>query len=373
MNLPFEPLALRLFAALGNGVLQGLFVATVVLLGCRLSRRSSAATRYAVAFAGLLTVAALPIVHFLVDPSGRPTETAATEETTFLVVDDASARRLDALADDTAHEVTRVSPNAETPDEPAFLPTPRALRTSPGHLRRSVESATPAFDPPSHPSIAEAAPGTPASAGGTGPRGTPEPPPFPVFGRRSGLVASAVPPVFFEEPSSSPLAVTPPTPSLSSLLDGLERSFWNWPYAWRVPIPPRIAMAVVLVWMVLVALRLGGLAGQCLSLQRLVRTAEAAPEPIRREFERLTRSMAIRRPVTLAVAPDLHSAVAIGFFRPAILIPGNLTQASPHTLSPLLRHELAHIRRYDDWTNLASKPSRLCSSSIPGSSLSPVA
>lgn len=58
-----DPLARDLAAALGNGLLQGLPVAACVLAGCRLARRLDAASRYAVAFAGLLAVAALPIVH----------------------------------------------------------------------------------------------------------------------------------------------------------------------------------------------------------------------------------------------------------------------------------------------------------------------
>jgi beta-lactamase regulating signal transducer with metallopeptidase domain len=47
---------------------------------------------------------------------------------------------------------------------------------------------------------------------------------------------------------------------------------------------------------------------------------------------------------------------AIGFFRPAILIPDWVLQdLSAEELKVILLHEFAHLRRWDDWTNLAQK------------------
>jgi hypothetical protein len=46
----------------------------------------------------------------------------------------------------------------------------------------------------------------------------------------------------------------------------------------------------------------------------------------------------------------------IGFVNPAIVIPRWLLQElSPSELQQILLHELAHLRRWDDWTNLAQK------------------
>ena len=47
---------------------------------------------------------------------------------------------------------------------------------------------------------------------------------------------------------------------------------------------------------------------------------------------------------------------AVGFFRPMILLPGwALDELSAEDLKAVLSHELAHLRRWDDWTNLAQK------------------
>jgi beta-lactamase regulating signal transducer with metallopeptidase domain len=47
---------------------------------------------------------------------------------------------------------------------------------------------------------------------------------------------------------------------------------------------------------------------------------------------------------------------AIGFFKPAIVIPSwALQELSAVELNAVVLHELAHLRRWDDWTNLAQK------------------
>ena len=46
----------------------------------------------------------------------------------------------------------------------------------------------------------------------------------------------------------------------------------------------------------------------------------------------------------------------IGFVNPAVVIPRWLLQElSPSELQQILLHELAHLQRWDDWTNLAQK------------------
>jgi hypothetical protein len=47
---------------------------------------------------------------------------------------------------------------------------------------------------------------------------------------------------------------------------------------------------------------------------------------------------------------------AIGFYNPAIILPRWLLESTPaEELKYILLHELAHLRRRDDWTNLAQK------------------
>jgi beta-lactamase regulating signal transducer with metallopeptidase domain len=62
------------------------------------------------------------------------------------------------------------------------------------------------------------------------------------------------------------------------------------------------------------------------------------------------------RRVKLCVSGDVAIPAAIGFFRPAIVFPAwLLPQLSTEEIKVILLHELAHLRRRDDWTNLAQK------------------
>ncbi|MGA8153455.1 MAG: M56 family metallopeptidase [Terriglobales bacterium] len=62
------------------------------------------------------------------------------------------------------------------------------------------------------------------------------------------------------------------------------------------------------------------------------------------------------RAVTLAVSQQLQVPAAIGFFEALIVLPAwSLQELSTEELNSILIHELAHLRRWDDWTNLAQK------------------
>jgi len=62
------------------------------------------------------------------------------------------------------------------------------------------------------------------------------------------------------------------------------------------------------------------------------------------------------RRVTLCHSGEVSVPMVIGFFRPLILLPsGLLPQLSNDELDVIVLHEMAHIRRWDDWTNLAQK------------------
>jgi beta-lactamase regulating signal transducer with metallopeptidase domain len=62
------------------------------------------------------------------------------------------------------------------------------------------------------------------------------------------------------------------------------------------------------------------------------------------------------RPVSLCTSDRVHVPTAIGFVKPAVVLPGWVMQElSPDELNQILLHELAHLRRWDDWTNLTQK------------------
>jgi beta-lactamase regulating signal transducer with metallopeptidase domain len=62
------------------------------------------------------------------------------------------------------------------------------------------------------------------------------------------------------------------------------------------------------------------------------------------------------RRVKLLASDDVHIPTALGFFRPAVVLPTwTLRDLSTDELKVILLHELAHLQRWDDWTNLAQK------------------
>jgi beta-lactamase regulating signal transducer with metallopeptidase domain len=62
------------------------------------------------------------------------------------------------------------------------------------------------------------------------------------------------------------------------------------------------------------------------------------------------------RSVAVCVSEHLPVPTAIGFMRPAVVIPAwAMRELSAPELNAILLHELAHLRRWDDWTNLVQK------------------
>ncbi|MGA3127996.1 MAG: M56 family metallopeptidase [Candidatus Korobacteraceae bacterium] len=68
------------------------------------------------------------------------------------------------------------------------------------------------------------------------------------------------------------------------------------------------------------------------------------------------RDFAARCRTKLCVSKQLTAPAAIGFFRPAIVFPAwLLPQLSAAEIQVILFHEHAHLRRWDQWSNLAQK------------------
>ena len=62
------------------------------------------------------------------------------------------------------------------------------------------------------------------------------------------------------------------------------------------------------------------------------------------------------RQIALCTTDLTNVPTALGLVKPAIVIPAWVMQElSPNELNQILLHEIAHLRRWDDWTNLAQK------------------
>ena len=83
--------------------------------------------------------------------------------------------------------------------------------------------------------------------------------------------------------------------------------------------------------------------------------ADALPELVRQTLS----TFLSRRAVRLCVSDAVRVPTAIGFFRPTVVIPRWLLAELPASeLNQIVLHELAHLARWDDWTNLAQKTLR---------------
>ena len=65
------------------------------------------------------------------------------------------------------------------------------------------------------------------------------------------------------------------------------------------------------------------------------------------------------RSIRLGISERVKVPAAIGFWKPVIVLPvWTLQELSPNELEPVLIHELTHLNRRDDWTNLLQKLAR---------------
>jgi beta-lactamase regulating signal transducer with metallopeptidase domain len=91
-------------------------------------------------------------------------------------------------------------------------------------------------------------------------------------------------------------------------------------------------------------------------LQGLKRRAVPLPREFQERFEALETACPGRRQARLLASDEIASPLAAGLFRPAVLVPGFLVDRLSGTeLGDVLTHELAHLRRWDDCTNLVQR------------------
>lgn len=124
-----------------------------------------------------------------------------------------------------------------------------------------------------------------------------------------------------------------------------------------VTIPSVLVNYLLLAW---VLIAFAGVLRVLAALWQLRRTrlecSDLNPESLSTEIARHVESFRAERSLKLLVSSRVSVPAATGFFTPAVIIPQwMLEEASPQELEHVILHELAHLRRRDDWTNLAQK------------------
>lgn len=89
-------------------------------------------------------------------------------------------------------------------------------------------------------------------------------------------------------------------------------------------------------------------------VMRIKKSALSADPVVELLFQSLLSDHPRRRSVSLGVSAQVYSPLVIGFRHPKILLPPALNDeaTSIPAMRCILHHELAHIERWDDWSNL---------------------
>jgi len=124
-----------------------------------------------------------------------------------------------------------------------------------------------------------------------------------------------------------------------------------------ITVPSSWAFEIVIVWAAIAGVLLLRVAIGFLQVRRLRAGCTAinivALDPL---LQATWQRFQATRPMELCQSDRLHVPTAIGFRKPMVLIPSwAMQELSTAELNAILIHELTHLRRRDDWTNLAQQ------------------
>ena len=124
----------------------------------------------------------------------------------------------------------------------------------------------------------------------------------------------------------------------------------------QLSIDGRIALAVAAVWLAIALFFLLRLLREIFVLEALKRDALPLPFEYRAMLQRWTAAANAHEGVRLCVSSDTQVPVAVGLFDAMILLPDHLLATlSPEEIDQIALHELAHLRRADDWSNAVQR------------------
>ncbi len=122
---------------------------------------------------------------------------------------------------------------------------------------------------------------------------------------------------------------------------------------------PRLSITttMLVVWTIGAALLLLRLLRAAVQVRRLVGQANwPVPTNLLKQYEAIRREVGISRSVRLVVHPEIAGPMCTGIVRPTILWPrAAIDQMSVNQRAAAFVHELAHLRRYDDWVLLVAE------------------
>ncbi|MGA6987555.1 MAG: M56 family metallopeptidase [Terriglobales bacterium] len=124
-----------------------------------------------------------------------------------------------------------------------------------------------------------------------------------------------------------------------------------------ISIPGRWALFVFLAWALGASVAMVRIAAGFWRLRQLRRGCTAIDATdLHPAVRKTVEAIGASRSVTITTSEDVRVPAAIGFWKRTIVLPAwALRELSPDDLNVILLHEFAHLRRWDDWTNLIQK------------------
>jgi beta-lactamase regulating signal transducer with metallopeptidase domain len=165
-------------------------------------------------------------------------------------------------------------------------------------------------------------------------------PPFPVSPPRTLAPSKAV--------AFAPLNAVVPEPSGPS-----EEADWRTALQQRAT---AIQPYVVLAWLAGVFVLSARLLASLLGVRRLSRRRLPISAELAACAAKLAGRLGLSGPPPVFLSERVREAILVGLWRPMILLPvAWMTEMTPDVLEAVIAHELAHVRRWDLWTNLLQR------------------
>lgn len=149
---------------------------------------------------------------------------------------------------------------------------------------------------------------------------------------------------FAHKPQTERLPAAPPAAPL------------RFPERPSVTLPGPVVAVVFAAWLIVAVYSLARLAVGLARLEQLKRDALPLPIEYRDAMPQWLRASKGARDVRLCVSDETDVPIAVGLFDAMILVPRSLLdRLSEGEVDQICLHELAHLRRADDWTNGAQR------------------
>jgi beta-lactamase regulating signal transducer with metallopeptidase domain len=131
----------------------------------------------------------------------------------------------------------------------------------------------------------------------------------------------------------------------------------SWSPGRRVELPAgNWLMLLFIMWLFVAAARTLRVINSYRRLQQLKRNSTPLAAPYQRRGEKVLSECKAARTVRLGGSHDIEMPMVIGLTSPVILFPQALVaQLTAAEFEQILLHELAHVQRRDDWTNVWQK------------------